>query len=133
MDKAKILIPLFVILIVGCVTISFNSRMENFENISKAYEKALSASDFETAYQFIDPQTIEGEMGFDKYKNIKVVEYEVKKSNLSGDNLEIYQIVEIGYYKLSSYVLRTIRHKELWKYNEENKSWLLQTSLPDFK
>ena len=133
MDRYKTLISIIALLMVGCTTILFNSKMGNFENISKAYENALRASDFETAYQFIDPEVIKGETDFNKYKNIKVVEYEVKKSSLSGDNLEVYQIAEINYYKLGSYILRTIRHKELWKYNEENKSWLLQSGLPDFE
>jgi nitrogen fixation-related uncharacterized protein len=133
MDRSKILIPIIALLMFGCATFLYNSKMGNFEDISKAYEEALLASDFETAYQLIDPEAIKEETGFNKYKNIKVVDYEVKKSGLSGDNSEIYQIVEIGYYKLGNYILRTLRHKELWKYNEKNKSWLLKTGLPDFE
>ena len=131
MDGSKKLIPIIVFLMVGCAT-SQNSKMENFKNISKAYEKALLASDFEIAYQVLDPEVIEEETGFNKYKDIKVVDYEMKKYSMSDDKTEIYQVVEIGYYRIGGYILRTIRHKELWKYNEENKSWFLQNGLPEF-
>jgi hypothetical protein len=132
MNRSKILIPVIALLMFGCATLSYNSKMDSFEGISRAYEKALNASDFETAYQFMDPETIKEETGFSKYKNIKIVDYEVKKYDLSDDNSEISQTVEIGYYKLGNYILRTLRHKELWKYDEEKENWFLQTGLPDF-
>ncbi len=131
MKKRTVFLPLVFLLMVGCASFSAKKRAEQFGTISKAYENALRGSRFKTAYQCVDPATVQ-EIDFDKYKNIRVVEYAVTDIRLSGDSLEIGQTAEIAYYLLDRYVLRTIQDKQRWKYHEKDKVWLLQTGLPSF-
>jgi hypothetical protein len=133
MDSARIAIPLVILLAVGCATISEKNRLAKFDGIGKSYERAITDSDFETAGAFVDGETVHEEVDFDRYKNIKVVDYKVKQSTISEDKMEIHQTVEIEYYQLDRLVVRSLRHKQLWKYNADTGAWLLQTPLPEFK
>lgn len=133
MNRFKFTILFVFILMLGCSTFSEKNRIKTFGTISKAYENTLRASRFETAHQFLDPEVVLGDEAINQYNNVKVYEYEVKEFNLSDDTSEIHQTAEIMYYKMDTYILRTIRDKQFWKYNETDKVWFLQTGLPAFK
>ena len=117
----------------GCATIKEATLMSGFEKVSRAYELVLLDSDFETAHGFIDPEVVREEVDFTMYKDIKIVEYHVKQGQVSNDKNMINQIAEVKYYRLDSLIVRTVRYKQLWKYNDVKKSWLLQTGLPELK
>lgn len=133
MKRGNIFFLCFFSLISGCATLSDQVSVDNFNKISKAYEKALLRSQFVLAYQFLDPATIKEEIDFKKYKNIKVVDYAASDLILSEDKIKIIQTVEIQYYWRDSYVLKSIQDKQYWRYYKEDKIWLLQTGLPVFK
>ena len=132
MKRIKIFILYFFILIAGCATISEQVSTEKFDKISRAYEKVLLRSQFNAAYQFLDPATIKGEIDLNKYENIKVVDYAAGNYVLSADKAEIRQTVEIQYYWSDKFILKTVRDDQLWRYYKERKAWLLQTGLPAF-
>lgn len=132
MNRLKIAFLFIVFLMLGCSAFSGKDRMKAFGTVSKAYENTLRASRFETARQFLVPEVVV-DKDINHYKNVKVYEYEVKEFNLSDGTSEIHQTAEIIYYKMDSYILKTIRDRQLWKYNETDKVWLLQTGLPEFK
>jgi len=117
----------------GCATIKEATLMSSFEKVSQAYELVLLDSDFETAHGFIDPEVVREEVDFTAYKDIKIVEYHVKKGQVSNDKNMINQIAEVKYYRLDSLIVRTVRYKQLWQYDDVKKSWLLQTGLPELK
>ncbi len=106
------------------------SRMADFEKISRAYERIMLDSDFETAHGFTDPESVREEMDFTAYKDIKIVDYQVKKGWMSDDRIKIKQTVEVKYYRIDSLIVRTTRYEQLWKYDDMKKTWLLQTGLP---
>ncbi len=108
-------------------------RLADFEEISRAYEHVMLNSDFESAYEFINPDAVRSETDFTAYKDIKIVEYQVKKGQASRDKNEVNQSVKIKYYRNASPTVRTIRYEQLWKYDHVKKTWLLQTGLPKFK
>lgn len=133
MNRSCFFIPLIVLMMIGCSTISENLRFGQFEKTSKAYENTLREALYETASQFMSPGADKEGTDFSRYKNIKVFEYAVKDVGLSEDKLEIHQTVEIQYFMLDRYILKTIQDKQLWKYDEKYEDWFLQTGLPDFK
>ena len=47
-----------------------------------------------------------------------------------GD-FEVRQTVEIGLVNVNSQQARSIIDRQVWKYDKENKVWLLTTGLPD--
>ena len=132
MKRMKIFIPYFIILIAGCANISGQVSTEKFDKISSTYEKVILRSQFFAASQFLDPTTTKGEIDLDKYENIKVVDYVAGNYIVSTDNSEIRQTIEIQYYWNDSFVLKTVRDDQIWKYYKEQKAWLLQTGLPAF-
>ncbi len=127
------LIPLFAMLIIsGCAVIADKTRMEKFVNITDAYESVVNRSDFNAAQRFMDPSAINRKVDPKRQKNINVVDYEVKNLTVSEDRLEVNQDVEIEYYLIDRYILQTIRYNQLWKYQEDSKSWRIHTGLPIF-
>lgn len=117
----------------GCATITEKNRMAGFEEISKAYERIMLGSKFETAHGFTDPKSVRKGIEFTAYKGIKIVEYRVKEGWVSDDKLVVNQIVEMKYYRIDRLVVRTIRYEQLWKYDDLKNTWLLQTGLPELK
>ncbi len=132
MNRLIVVLSLIILLLIGCASFTTKNRMIDFERISKAYRHNIRMSEFWAAYQFIDPATIKKELDVEKYKDTKVVKYKVINIDLADDNLSVKQNVEIEYYLLDRVVLQTIQDRQVWKYDKKNKSWLLQTGLPDF-
>ena len=133
MARVSFLMVMAVLFTAGCATIKETIRLADFEKVSKAYEQVMLDSDFESACGFTNPDVVRSETDFTAYENIKIVEYQVKKGQMSGNNIEISQTVEVKYYKIDSPIVRTMRYEQLWKYDDVKKTWLLQTVLPEFK
>jgi hypothetical protein len=129
----KLLVSSMVSLSVGCAVIADNIRMDDFQKTSKAYGEALREARFEAASRLLDPSTGKGDPDHDRYRNMKIVEYEVTHFESSKDGLEVQQTVDIRYYRLDRYILQSLQDRQVWRYHERDKRWLLQTGLPDFK
>lgn len=130
MNGFRIFIVPLVLLLIGCATISEKTRLEKFTGIAKSFEIALRRSDFSTAAKFIDPTAPRQEINPPDFKNIRIVDYEVKNIKVSEDKLEILQDTELKYYHLDHNILNTIQYRQEWHYKAEDKVWLLQTGLP---
>jgi len=133
MNRIIFLMAVVVFFTAGCATIKEKTRMADFEEISKAYEQVMLDSDFETAHGFTDPYIVREAADLTAYEDFKIVEYQVKKGQVSDDKIQVNQIAEVKYYRIDSLVVRTMRYEQLWKYDEVKKTWLLQTGLPEFK
>lgn len=133
MNRISFLMAVVVFFTVGCATIKEKTRMADFEKVSKSYEKVMLDSDFETAHRFTDSEAVREAADLKAYEDFRIVEYHVKKGQVSDDKIKINQIAEVKYYRNDSLVVRTIRYEQLWKYDEVKKTWLLQTGLPVFK
>ncbi|MDZ7581581.1 MAG: hypothetical protein U5R30_13460 [Deltaproteobacteria bacterium] len=129
-------LQLFVCLamLAGCAVYSEMKKQDDFGETSKAYEKMIFWSDFDTADSFRDPQERETHPAdSDDFKNVKVTSYSVKKVAVSEDQSEVRQVVEIGYYRVDEVTLKTLRDQQVWAYNPTAKRWYLKSSLPPFK
>ena len=133
MYRTSFLIVVVIFFIAGCATIGEKRRIAGFEKVSRAYERIMLDSNFETAHGFTDLESVREEIDFTAYKDIKIVEYQVKKGWVSDDRIEVHQIVEVKYYRIDSLIVRTMRYEQLWKYDDVKKTWLLQAGLPEFK
>ncbi|NNG00944.1 MAG: hypothetical protein HKM93_16265 [Desulfobacteraceae bacterium] len=123
------------IIISGCATVIGMKNLEIFDQTAKAYKHALSKSDYEAAIRFtastgdkaappVDPEMA---------TRYKVVSYEVKKIVVSDDKQDIYQDVELTYYRVQSMIQDMVRDRQHWHYDPELKKWILKTGLPEFK
>lgn len=68
-----------------------------------------------------------------KLEKIKVTSYQVIESNMSEDKLRAHQTVEIKYFNTDHLIVKTLIDKQLWEYDAKQKTWFLQSALPDFK
>ena len=67
-----------------------------------------------------------------KTGDIKVVEYRINQTDVSGSNQRIEQEIELHYYLLNRNILKTMQHRQVWQFQEAEKSWLLTTPMPVF-
>lgn len=132
MNRLTLLMAVALFFTTGCATIMEASRVADFEEVSKAYERAMLDSDFETAHGFTDPEIVP-EVDFALYEDFKVVEYKVKKGKMSNAKTEVNETVEVKYYRVDRLVVETVRYGQLWKYDSVKKTWILKTGLPEFK
>jgi len=133
MRRFQLLVPLMVFLSVGCGVVADNIRMDNFQKTATLYEEALREARFEAAWRLVDPAAGLATPFPGKYRNMKVVDYEVKEFQMSEDKLEVRRTVEIRYYRLDRYILQSLRDSEVWRYDAGNNRWLLRTGLPDLE
>jgi len=133
MARISFLVVMAVFFAAGCITIKEKVRLAVFEDVSKAYEHVMLDSDFESAYEFTNPDVVRSETDFMAHEDIRIVEYQVKKEQASRDKTEVNQSVKIKYYRIASPIVRTMRYEQLWKYDDVKKTWLIQTGLPEFK
>ncbi len=128
MFRISFLIVIVVFFTAGCATLMEKSRMAGFEKISRAYERIMLDSDFETAHGFTDLESVREVIDFTAYKDIKIVEYQVKKGWVSDDRIKVKQTVEVKYYRIDSLIVRTMRYEQLWKYDDMKKTFGIRNS-----
>jgi hypothetical protein len=131
--QASVLVLIIAVALIGCAAIAEQSRMTRFEKMSQRYKELVLLSEFEAAYKFVDTENTIEDINLDALKNIKVTDYALKSHHISDDKLGINQSVEIEYHWLNIYKVRTILDKQIWKYDEERDTWVLQTGLPRFE
>jgi hypothetical protein len=122
----------FIMMVVptGCAGIAGKGRMEKFSEIVSSYESALERSDYRKASTFVD-RSVDGVLlDHNKFANVKIVRHKVTRVEVSDDKRSIEQDVEIQYFLLDRNVLKTMNDHQVWKYQAEDKIWLLQTGLP---
>ena len=133
MNKLRLAIPLLAVLIVGCANMEL-VKQTKFERTSRAYEKAIRWSDFETAGLFIKETNAEKKtQDQKKLKHFKVINYEIKETTLLKEQSRVLQVAEISYYRDDSAVVKTFTNHQLWEYDATLENWYLLSGLPDFK
>jgi hypothetical protein len=134
MVNSKLIIVLLSSLLAGCASLSETRKMNEFEETSKAFESAISWSDFETAALFLPPRESENLAAtIEELKQFKVTSYKVKNFLPSKDKSQVLLIAEISYFKLNQLVVKKITYRQLWKYDTAERRWHITTGLPDFK
>ncbi|MFC1825500.1 hypothetical protein ACFL9T_22540 [Thermodesulfobacteriota bacterium] len=134
MYKTKFVISLMILLIVGCGKMTDIMTTDRFEKTLKAYRNVLLLSDLEKAYYFGKPsETEKNPPDLEKFRQIKIVSYEVKRVKQTESDSQVKRTVHISYYRTDEMKQRTFRGDELWEYDKEKKIWYLKSGLPDFK
>ncbi|MFO7712939.1 hypothetical protein [Desulfosarcina sp.] len=123
----------FCCLSMGCATISEQAKMEAYGRTMDAYETAMRLSDYNAACQHVDPSIMLRKACLGQYENIKLVSYDVLGVNVADDKREVAQTVEVAYYFLDRYVVKKMQYNQLWRYQEGQEKWVLQTGPPEFE
>ena len=120
-------------LIVGCASMMDSVKMDKFTDTSRGYGEALLWGHFEAANLYRQPALAEKDKpDFEKLKNIKVAQYDIKDMNVSDDGLEVEQDAEIAYYHRNKMILKTLRDRQIWEFDTKDRRWYLKTQLPEF-
>ena len=133
MKNWVIVAVLFCFLLFGCAAMAEKNRLKSFSRINEAYEHALRMSDFDAAVKFLDPATVKNTPDLKIMKGFKIVEYRPTRVDVSENKEKITQDVELQYYRLNSNILRTVHDPQVWRFQQEDNIWRLQTGLPDLR
>lgn len=120
-------------LVVGCASVTDRMRMDKFTDTSKSYGEALLWGHFEAASLYRRPELAKKEKpDFEKLKNIKVAQYDIKDMNISDDGSRIDQEAEIAYFHRDKMILKTLRDRQVWEFDSKDRHWYLITGMPEF-
>jgi hypothetical protein len=134
MVKLKLFVILFAILAVSCTSVNEMKRMDKFEQITDAYELAIRWSDFDMASTFLkDQENPDIATQIENLKQYKVTSYTVKRYLPSADRSQILIIADVQFFKTNGLIVKNISHRQIWKYDKDNKNWFLASGLPDLK
>ncbi len=120
------------VVLAGCA-IGSKSRMEQLDNLTRGYAKALTWSDFEAAYTATKAAQETPLPDAAALKDIKVTSYDPAAPLVEQDRKTIRRVARIRYVHTSRMVERSLTMHEEWKYSEESGRWFLQSGFPQFK
>jgi hypothetical protein len=105
-------------------------KKQKLDDTLRTYEGAIRWNEFEMANSFGANQKTSPD--FSKLQNIRVTAYQVKSSSASEDELIARQTVMVQYYDANTMRQETAIHNQQWRYDEDQKRWLVEPNLPDF-
>lgn len=132
-QKAAICITLSFLLFQGCTTLSNQYRKDEYERVMFDYDTVMQLSDFNAACKYVDPVTMRWEACLKRYENVKILDYKLLSTQVAEDQTEVTQKVEAAYHFLDQVVVEKILYEQSWRYQEESRTWVLQTAPPIFK
>lgn len=100
------------------------------DSILRLYEKSIKwgmYTDAQSVVENPEPQEL-----LDRYQEVKVVSYEVVRQEIVGDFEQLNQLVEIKFYHEQQGTIKTVRDPQMWTYDDDRETWVLQSGLPDF-
>lgn len=106
--------------------------MERFDETVKMFEHALLRSNHMTAAQYLkDPDAISTDRQ-DLNKNVKIVNFKPIRATVTDDGHGVDRVVEVQFFFVDRNILKTSIYHQKWRYQEEDKCWLLDGGLPEF-
>jgi len=117
----------------GCATKKKNQTLSSFDETIKLYGRLLRWREFEGAVNMIRHQDESSvEVNLDKYKELRVTDYEIKKV-VMGEDLKTAEVeADISYYFDTTNAVKKIRDTQSWWYLEEAEKWFLDDDFPAF-
>ncbi|MCD7099894.1 hypothetical protein [Stenotrophomonas sp. MMGLT7] len=113
------------------------SRSQNrkLDEIQQAYANAIRWSEFDRAWEFVDPQ-YRGEhpltdLQLERYRQLQVSSYRERSRGVLPDGT-VTREIEVGAINRNTQAERTIRYSEGWRWDEAGKRWWQTLGLPDF-
>lgn len=121
---------LILALLAGCAGMTSSSRLDRFETMARAYERAIRWGDYEAALALAGV-----EVGPDlrHLQDVRVTSYELKGSpQANNDGTEVMQVVEIRYTNVRRMSERGFIDRQRWIYSPNDERWKLLSVFPSF-
>ena len=104
-----------------------------FDERIKLYGRLLRWEEYEAAVNMIrhkDESSVEKNL--DRFKDLRVTDYEIKKVALDAEYKSAVVEAEISFYFETTNSVKTIRDVQTWWLYEESNIWFLDSGLPKF-
>lgn|SRR5690349_2411326 len=132
----KILTLLLAVLVLAAMPrVEAAGSSRKLEQAQSVYSSAMRWSDYEGAWQMVDP-AVRAEkpltdLELERYRQLQVSSYR-EGGNGELEDGTIARSVEIGVINRHTQAERTVRYQERWRWDPETKRWWQMAGLPDF-
>lgn len=127
------LLTFVLVLLAGCASLESQSRLEQFDKLTRGYAKALEWSDFAVAYTATRAAQEAPLPNAAELKDIKITAYKPVTPLVAQDGKTIKRVAQIRYVHTSRMAEHSLTMNEEWKYSDEARRWFLQSGFPQFK
>lgn len=125
---------IIVVLTSGCAHLSSEKKYEKLEATQKLYWKSLRWKSYEGAARVIRFRNPARQLAsIENLNRITLTNYEEGASVSTGEDDVYVTDVIFSYVQNETGRLLQVKHRETWWYDEETKSWYLDSDMPDFK
>jgi len=124
---------LMVVVLLGC---SAYLVQWHFEDSLDAFNQALRWHEWHKAGLYVSDSALkEFNAKMAEAQNVRLIDYRILNKKYDAEKREATVEVEIDYYKVLAYTLKTAHDTQKWAYVNENgiMSWKLVSGLPEFK
>ncbi len=125
------------LLLLPCALASagFGSKSRQLDEMMAAYTAALRWGSFEDGWQFIEPEVRKAhpltEFDMSRYAQLQVTGYrDTGTSNMKDGS--VVRDIEISITNRNTQSERSVRYREIWRWDDKAGRWWQTTGLPDF-
>lgn len=131
----QVLLLLAATLLAPITADALNSRQRSkLEQVQNAYAAAIRWGDFESAWQLVDPEYRAEQpmtdLEFGRYEQVQISGYRDVNATADPDGTMVRNI-ELRVINKHTMAERTLRYRERWRWDGEDKRWWLVVGLPD--
>jgi len=124
-----------VLLALAMTTAMASSRAQrSFDDMQAAYVAAIRWSDFDSAWEMVDPAWREAhpqtDLERERYQQVQISGYREVRASSPAEG-EIVRDVELRVINKNTQAERVVRVRETWHWDPESKHWWLASGLPD--
>ena len=117
----------------ACATMA-NQRTK-YDQAVYAWSGFIRWGDFEGAMNLIDPEVRKGieltPLQLERYRQVQISTYRDVGATVDMDSGKSVRDIEIGVINRHTMAERTVRYREVWRWDPVAKAWWITTPLPD--
>jgi len=117
-------------IVTGCASIEQDSRQNYFNIVTRAYERAIEWSDYESAYSAVKEAEGASKLDLQALKAFKITSYKAAVVRVSEEGAVVTRQANISYLRLARMSEHSIVVQEEWRYTKEGKRWQLVSGFP---
>jgi uncharacterized protein YceK len=117
----------------GCASLSTSARMEQYDRLTRAYEQAMTWSNFEVAYSATQAAQESSLPDAARYADIKITSYDPATPLVTQEGKTIQRVAKIRYVHTSRMTELSLVTQEEWRYSDKSGRWFLYSGFPQFK
>lgn len=114
---------------------STGTQNTKLEQAQYAWSGAIRWNDFEGAVNLIDPKVREKAeptpLQLERYKQVQISSYRDVGTSTDIEAGKSVRDIEIGVINRHTMAERTVRYREIWRWDAEAKTWWITSELPD--